>query len=52
MDEVILRIPKEDVKEVALLIRYALMEQATSNDVWTLLAPFCCDNGADVNPEV
>ena len=41
MEKIILEIPKEDIEEVIHLLRYAMCEEPTSNDVWTLLAPFC-----------
>lgn len=41
MEKIVLEIPKEDIEEVIHLIRYALCEQRSSNDVWTLLMPFC-----------
>lgn len=41
MSKIILEIPKEDIEEVIHLLRYAMCEQPTSNDVWTLLTPFC-----------
>ena len=41
MDKIILEIPKEDIEEVIHLLRYAMCEEPTSNDVWTLLEPFC-----------
>ncbi len=41
MEKITLEIPKEDIEEVIHLLRYAMCEQPTSNDVWTLLAPFC-----------
>jgi len=44
MDKIILEIPKEDIEEVIHLLRYAICEEAVSNDVWTLLMPFCEEN--------
>ena len=41
MEKIILEIPKEDIEEVIHLLRYAMCEEPISNDVWTLLAPFC-----------
>jgi hypothetical protein len=39
-----LKIPKDDLEEVIHLLRYSLSSQRVSNDVWTLLMPFCEDN--------
>lgn len=44
MEKITLEIPKENIEEVIHLIRYALCTQRSSNDVWTLLMPFCEDN--------
>lgn len=44
MKKFILEIPEDDIEEVIHLLRYSLCEQRVSNDVWTLLAPFCEDN--------
>jgi hypothetical protein len=41
MEKIILGIPKEDVEEVIHLLRYAMSEEPTTNDVWSLLMPFC-----------
>ena len=41
MKKIKLEIPEDDIEEVIDLIRYAICENPTSNDVWTLLAPFC-----------
>lgn len=41
MKKIILEIPKDHIEEVIHLIRYAMCEEAVSNDVWTLLMPFC-----------
>lgn len=41
MDKIILEIPKEDIEEVIHLLRFALSNEPSSNDVWTLLMPFC-----------
>lgn len=44
MEKIILEIPEEDIEEVIHLLRYAISEEPTSNDVWTLLMPFCEEN--------
>ena len=36
-----LEIPEDNIEEVIHLIRLSLYSEPTSNDVWTLLAPFC-----------
>ena len=41
MEKIILEIPKENIEEVVHLLRYAICEESTSNDVWGLLMPFC-----------
>lgn len=41
MEKIILEIPKKNIEEVIHLLRYAICEEPTTNDVWTLLAPFC-----------
>ena len=43
-EKIVLEIPKEDIEEVVHLLRYSLSSQRVSNDVWTLLMPFCEDN--------
>lgn len=40
-NKITLEIPEEDKEEVIRLIRIALSNEAVSNDVWTLLMPFC-----------
>ncbi len=44
MEKITLEIPKEDIEEVIHLLRYAVCEQRVSNDVWSLLMPFCEEN--------
>lgn len=36
-----LEIPEDDIEEVIHLLRYAACKQSVSNDVWTLIMPFC-----------
>lgn len=40
-NKIILEIPEEYKEEVIHLLRVALSNEAVSNDVWTLLMPFC-----------
>lgn len=47
MEKIILEIPKEDIEEVVHLLRYAMGKEPTSNDVWSLLAPFCEKHSSD-----
>jgi succinate dehydrogenase flavin-adding protein (antitoxin of CptAB toxin-antitoxin module) len=51
MDKVNLEIPKENVDEVIHLIRCALTDERTSNEVWTLLMRFCEKYGEKLSPE-
>jgi hypothetical protein len=47
-----LEIPEEDLEEVIHLIRLSIYSEPTSNDVWTLLAPFCEENSKrELTPE-
>ena len=45
-DLVSLDIPKDCLEEVIHLLRYAMCEQRASNDVWSLIMPFCEEHSA------
>lgn len=45
-NDILLSIKKEDIEEVINLIRYSIVNQPTSNNVWTLLANFCEENSS------